>query len=184
MSEENCGICVDTLDWLKKARKAKTAKLAAKSAIEDPPDAYHLGNSTWTFLHTMAAYYPHSPSDSQQEEMHNFFFTLAEFYPCKQCATDFQEKITSYPPQTQSRDDLVKWLCEQHNFVNEKLGKPSFDCRDALRRWRIDEPVSAETRNQNEPSSQGEDSPDTSYKVDLENGLRISDRLKSMLRIK
>jgi len=37
-----------------------------------------------------------------------------------------------HPPphnhRTQSREDLCVWLCQQHNLVNEKLGKPVFRC--------------------------------------------------------
>jgi FAD-linked sulfhydryl oxidase len=27
-------------------------------------------------------------------------------------------------------------MCEQHNVVNKKLGKPEFDCRKILERWK------------------------------------------------
>ena len=40
--------------------------------------------------------------------------------------------------RTKSRKDLCTWLCEQHNIVNEKLGKPMFDCsmKNLDKRWR------------------------------------------------
>ncbi len=40
--------------------------------------------------------------------------------------------------RTETREDLCIWLCEQHNIVNEKLGKPKFNCSmDNLdERWR------------------------------------------------
>lgn len=44
--------------------------------------------------------------------------------------------IKKNPPKTKSKDELAKWLCERHNTVNVKLGKPVFDCRKVHERWR------------------------------------------------
>lgn len=40
--------------------------------------------------------------------------------------------------RTDSRESLCMWLCEQHNIVNEKLGKPTFQCsmKNLDERWR------------------------------------------------
>ena len=64
--------------------------------------------------------------------------TLAEFYPCTWCASDFQESIQKSPVRATSRNDLCLWLCDQHNQVNQKLGKPLFECKmETLdERWR------------------------------------------------
>mmetsp|Transcript_3063 Transcript_3063/g.4440 ORF Transcript_3063/g.4440 Transcript_3063/m.4440 type:complete len:81 (-) Transcript_3063:205-447(-) len=60
--------------------------------------------------------------------MTHFFSAVAKFYPCTYCAEDFQQNLELQPAQTQSREDLCVWLCQQHNLVNEKLGKPVFRC--------------------------------------------------------
>ncbi|KAH9245089.1 hypothetical protein BASA81_017449 [Batrachochytrium salamandrivorans] len=39
------------------------------SPMPCPPDSSELGASTWTFLHTMAAYYPESPSVEDKQAM-------------------------------------------------------------------------------------------------------------------
>lgn len=36
--------------------------------------------------------------------------------------------ITTYPPQTSSRFAASQWLCAMHNNVNQRLGKPIFEC--------------------------------------------------------
>ena len=38
----------------------------------------------------------------------------------------------------ESRGSLAVWLCNRHNEVNEKLGKPLFPCvlKDLDERWR------------------------------------------------
>ena len=39
-------------------------------------------------------------------------------------------------PQTSSQSELSRWLCDLHNDVNKKLGKPIFDCSKVNERWR------------------------------------------------
>jgi FAD-linked sulfhydryl oxidase len=40
----------------------------------------------------MAAYYPDKPSPEERSDMTNFFTTFSKFYPCSECAKDFQEQ--------------------------------------------------------------------------------------------
>jgi hypothetical protein len=42
------------------------------------------------------------------------------------------------PHRTSSREALCTWLCEQHNIVNQKLGKPQYACdiKTLDERWR------------------------------------------------
>ncbi|KAL9188597.1 hypothetical protein ACHAXT_006975 [Thalassiosira profunda] len=103
-----------------------------------PPTRDEIGVSTWSLLHSMAAWYPNQPTLEDKQFMSNFMTALARFYPCTWCATDFQDNIKKSPPRTETREDLCVWLCEQHNIVNAKLGKPIFNCTmDKLdERWR------------------------------------------------
>lgn len=50
------------------------------------------GSKTWGFLHTMAAYYPDSPTSQQKNDMKAFFNSFSQFYPCEVCAKDFQKE--------------------------------------------------------------------------------------------
>jgi FAD-linked sulfhydryl oxidase len=103
-----------------------------------PADTAALGRSTWTFLHTSAAYYPLSPTPEHKKQMTNLLNSLGLLYPCAPCAEDFQEKIKENPPDVSSRYGLSRWLCERHNEVNEKLGKGGFGCdwENLDRRWK------------------------------------------------
>jgi FAD-linked sulfhydryl oxidase len=109
-----------------------------RSREDCPADTAALGRSTWTFLHTTAAYYPLSPSTHQQTQMHNLLSSLSLLYPCIPCAEDFQEKVKENPPDVSGRLGLSRWLCERHNEVNLKLGKEGFGCDwDNLdKRWK------------------------------------------------
>mmetsp|Transcript_25147 Transcript_25147/g.55143 ORF Transcript_25147/g.55143 Transcript_25147/m.55143 type:complete len:160 (+) Transcript_25147:134-613(+) len=113
-------------------------KYENQKKVACPPKSAELGRGTWALLHSMTAWYPDRPTRKQKDGMVNFFRTLADFYPCTYCAEDFQQNIEKSPVKAESRTDLCVWLCKQHNQVNEKLGKPLFDCnmKNLDERWR------------------------------------------------
>lgn len=160
---ENCRVCIDIKEWRRKAQRmafatngprtaTSTAGLAIASAAtameprspensahsmpECPPDKAELGRATWTFLHTMAAYYPERPSVEQQERMSRFIHIFSEFYPCAPCAAHLRRELSKNPPQAGSRHELSQWFCRLHNKVSKYLGKPAFDCDLLDERWR------------------------------------------------
>lgn len=122
------------LNALSTARGEPT--LFSSSGTPCPPDSGQLGRAGWTFLHTMAAYYPDNPTTTQQSEMKGFLTGLSKFYPCHYCADHLQEEMKVRPPPVQSRTLLSRWFCDVHNEVNERLGKPKFDCDKVDERWR------------------------------------------------
>lgn len=93
-----------------------------------PPDVEQLGRATWTFLHTTAAYYPEKPTPNQRANMLSLLRSLPVLYPCSWCATHLGENMKDNPPDVSGRLGLSRWLCERHNEVNGRLGKPQFDC--------------------------------------------------------
>jgi len=89
-------------------------------------------------LHSLAAHYPPQPSTYERAHAAAFFRALAALYPCTHCREDFHAAVAAVPPRVESRQSLSVWLCQRHNEVNEKLGKPAFPCDfDSLdQRWR------------------------------------------------
>jgi len=87
-----------------------------------------LGRATWKLLHTMTLRYPEHPTDDEREALRSYFYLTSRLYPCGECAAEFQQLLELYPPQTSSRLSASAWLCFVHNHVNERLGKPIFDC--------------------------------------------------------
>jgi FAD-linked sulfhydryl oxidase len=77
----------------------------------------------------MAAVYPENPTDEEQHRMLEFIRTLSKIYPCRYCAKDFEESVVKRPPDVASREKFSLWMCDLHNEVNEKLGKPIFLCQ-------------------------------------------------------
>lgn len=129
--------------------KATTATAAAATAIvassattataqkECPPDVNQLGRATWTFLHSLAATYPEKASPAEQKQMSSFLGIFSNIYPCWHCAEDFRDwvSVPENKPALSGRDAFGNWLCVAHNEVNQKIGKPEFDCKNWKYRW-------------------------------------------------
>ncbi|ETV98210.1 hypothetical protein H310_08933 [Aphanomyces invadans] len=148
MTDPNCAdpVCHSKTEMFRsgvlgktKVKKEGVASTNSSSArAECPLDREELGRATWGLLHTMAAYYPQVPSDAVKSQATSFIKSLAELYPCKHCAVDFQESIVEIPPRVNSRIDFSLWMCEQHNRVTTKMHKKPFPCTiEALdKRWK------------------------------------------------
>jgi len=107
-----------------------------------------LGRATWKLLHTMTLRYPEEPTDDERAALNSYFHLLSRLYPCGECAAEFQQLLQKFPPQTSSRRTAATWLCFVHNQVNERLGKPEFDCANLDATYDCgcgDEPVSTKT---------------------------------------
>merc|ERR1712060_752090 len=119
---------------------ARMMKSSMKKSPNCPLNKAQLGKNTWSFLHTMAAYYPEKPTVNDQKDMSTFITTFSKFYPCKDCARDFRDDLEYFPPKENvgSRVDLAKYFCMLHNRVNTKLGRDEFDCsiQSLDQRWK------------------------------------------------
>ena len=68
-------------------------------------------------------------------------------------ARHFQSILESHPPDTTNRTTISQWGCRVHNIVNEKLGKPVFDCRKIGEMWKCGCADDLQNGNQNQTTS-------------------------------
>lgn len=94
-----------------------------------------LGRGTWTFLHTLAAQWPQEPSRQQKKDARTLIDVMTRIYPCASCASHFGTLVKKSPPSVSSQSEFQLWMCETHNKVNQRLGKPLFNCKAVALRW-------------------------------------------------
>jgi hypothetical protein len=97
------------------------------------------GRRAWNFLHSMAAYYPETPTDAEQQAATTFirsFMDVGIEHP--EWGARFMDNYkTLGPPDVSSTEGLSVWMCKQHNMFNQELGKPLASCQyeDLKKRW-------------------------------------------------
>lgn len=145
MSGKSCRVCADERDvfaqmrskLMSSAMKSSNPSKPSSNQLPCPPDASRLGRATWTFLHSMAAYYPDQPSQTIKQDAHNVLSALPSLYPCEYCRDHLKEYYQQHPidQATNSRSSLSMYLCRVHNDVRTRQGKREFDCSRLFDRW-------------------------------------------------
>ncbi|XP_017779893.1 PREDICTED: FAD-linked sulfhydryl oxidase ALR [Nicrophorus vespilloides] len=147
LDNEQCRQCTSFADYMKQSKKKYQQESNPNEEMcmpeeapvrrpDCPLDKDELGNKSWGLLHTMAAKFPKTPTCEQKDDMRTFFNIFSKFYPCEHCAADLRKDLSECPPNVENQENLSKWLCELHNKVNVKIGKPKFDCSKVNERWR------------------------------------------------
>ncbi len=90
---------------------------ASASPYDCPLNRESLGHFTWGVLHTVAAYYPDSPSPSEKVGARELIKSLAALYPCEHCKEDFKSAVAKRPPEVESRKDFSIYVCEMVSGV-------------------------------------------------------------------
>ncbi|XGW25162.1 hypothetical protein V3C99_006515 [Haemonchus contortus] len=124
----------DNAENISKVEPKKSA--SPRGYDQCPVDKNELGRSTWNLLHTMSVYYPEKPTDEQKQTVSTFMDSLAKTYPCDYCARDLRRSLKNDPPKLGSRTEFAMWMCQLHNKVNKRTGKPEFDCSKVFERWK------------------------------------------------
>ncbi|TLD17203.1 uncharacterized protein PgNI_01618 [Pyricularia grisea] len=151
-----CRTCTSMKDWAAQSKSLlKSPAAQARPPRDCPADVETLGRGTWTLLHTIAAQYPEKPTQTEQSDLAGFMRLFSKLYPCWVCADDFREYIKREPLRVRTRDEFGNWLCNAHNDVNKKLGKPIFDCNLWDQRWRTGVSIwkMADTKRKNGPGA-------------------------------
>ena len=120
-----------------KEKPTSTKDTKPKESKPCPPDVNEIGRSSWTLLHTLSVYLPENElSEQQQRDAGELMTILSRNYPCNHCADDLKKDLKDDPPKVKTGKEFANWICQLHNKVNVKLGKPEFDCSQVYQRWK------------------------------------------------
>lgn len=67
--------------------------------------------------------------------MKDLITLLGKYFPCHQCSDHFQKMIAEYPIKASTRSELMHYICEIHNIVNQRIDKPIFPCDKVEEIW-------------------------------------------------
>jgi mitochondrial FAD-linked sulfhydryl oxidase len=81
------------------------------------------GPSGWLFMHSISFQYPENPNEEDKNNYRVFFESLKNTIPCPKCREHYSENLKQNPIQLNSRDELIQWVIDIHNEVNEKNSK-------------------------------------------------------------
>jgi hypothetical protein len=85
------------------------------------------GPNIWQTLHFISLGYPNNPSNDDKEYYRNFFLSFKHVLPCKICSIHYAENLKKYPLTDEvlsSKNNLILWVIDTHNAVNESNKKP------------------------------------------------------------
>jgi len=105
-----------------------------------------LGRCSWTYLHMVGAKVddncPGPLPLEKQEQLKRYINDFADLYPCSMCGNHFKQLIKQHPPDVSSGRAFMMWICDRHNNVNNRLGKPVWPCNSIecqLTKYKCDE---------------------------------------------
>lgn len=96
------------------------------------------GPHGWFFMHSITFTYPTNPTQSDKDNMKNFFLSMKEVLPCEQCRKNFNKHLKKFPLTSKvlsSRYNLSLWLVHIHNQVTKITGGRLMTYEQAKRRY-------------------------------------------------
>ncbi len=79
----------------------------------------------WATMHIVSLGYPAKPTEEDKAGAVAFYNSLATVIPCPICKTHYKVFLHKTPVESAvgSRHELIHWVFDLHNDVNEQLGK-------------------------------------------------------------
>lgn len=101
----------------------------------EPPHANEIGRCSWTLLHTIAASYTASKTNS--DHFRALMRSLSHLYPCSTCRVHMTTYMNRHPLPNGvlTQEQVVNYLVDLHNDVNVRTGKPLFPREYVSMRW-------------------------------------------------
>jgi len=127
-AKPSCSSSQDAFNAAMSLATRSPAKSSPSIAQPCPLNRESLGHFSWSVLHTVAAHFPDRPTPAETAAATSLITSFSILYPCQDCAADFRKSLSLNPPHAETRQALSVYICDLHNEVNDKLGKPTFPC--------------------------------------------------------
>lgn len=82
----------------------------------------------WKELHERALSYK---GDNDLEFLYKFASKVPNYEGVCRCREEWMLWVRANPPRFGPNDEYFNWTVEGHNFVNKKLGKPTYSLEEA-----------------------------------------------------
>ena len=93
------------------------------------------GDPAWIFLECVGLHYPENPTEEDKRNMWVFLNSLQPILPCDDCQGNYKKHLKKLPLTDEilsSKDNLVMWLIDQRNLVNEEKGTKIYSHDEAI----------------------------------------------------
>lgn len=102
------------------------------------------GPHFWFVLHLVSFNYTDNPSTPDKENYKRFYESIGDILPCPNCRKHYKNYLSQFPIgiHLDTRMDLIKWVIQVHNFVNQSIGKPIYTVQQVLDTYANLDPVS------------------------------------------
>lgn len=94
------------------------------------------GSYVWAILHMTSLNYPAAPTHGERQKTATLINSLLQNLPCPGCAFHAVQYAKEHPLALDSRDDLVLYMIQFHNSVNERTGKRVLPIAEAMAKVR------------------------------------------------
>ena len=93
------------------------------------------GNATWYLFHTLS-YKLKETESNHANELLMLFVGICQNLPCPVCREDATKMLnTSKTRLVTTRSDLLRFMWQFHNLVNNKLGKPEMTYDEHIKKY-------------------------------------------------
>jgi len=102
------------------------------------------GPHFWFILHLVSFNYPDNPNTPDKDNFKRFYESIGDILPCPNCRKHYKNYLSQFPISVHldTRIDLIKWVIQVHNFVNQSLHKPTYTLQQVLKTYANLDPVS------------------------------------------
>lgn len=98
------------------------------SVQEEPSIKDEAGPHFWYVLEKVINKLPDNPRKSDLTRAAKTMDHIAESFPCPECVENYQSYRKEHPIKCHTRKECAHYLCELHNDIRRRQGKPVKDC--------------------------------------------------------